>query len=316
MLLEGTVFRVNSGNYHVQTDHNGVVISKLRGNLKKELVYSTSLSRAQRVDQAKKRRDTDPIAVGDRVIVDPDLCVIEDILPRRSELARKSPSLRGQHTLVANLDHLFVVFAAIEPKPDLWLMDRFIVMAESIDINVSIIINKIDLLEDDLSEIRETMAPYEKIGYAVHYVSARENIGLETVKNELRGSISAFAGPSGVGKSRLLNALCPGLNLRVGDIGYVTYKGRHTTTTAELIPLEEGNSWVADTPGLRQLEFWQVDKDDIPFCFREFERFHGQCRFANCSHHDEIGCVVREAAETGEIDMRRYRSFLELTTTT
>jgi ribosome biogenesis GTPase len=315
MLLEGTVFRVNSGNYFVSTETGGVIVGKLRGNLKKELVYSTSASRARRVDQAKKRRDTDPIAVGDRVRIDPDLRVIEDILPRRTELARRSPSLRGQHTLVANLDHLFVVFAAREPRPDLWLLDRFLVTAASAEIEASIIVNKIDLVGDDLDEVRDTLLPYEKIGYPVNYVSAREGIGLIEVRDMLRGRISAFAGPSGVGKSRLLNALCPGLNLRVGEIGYVTYKGRHTTTTAELIPLEEGREgWVADTPGLRQLEFWEVDKDDIVWCFPEFRPLVGSCRFNDCRHRDELGCAIREAAESGEIDHRRYLSFRDMTT--
>lgn len=313
MLLEGTVFRVNSGNYFVSTD-GGVIVGKLRGNLKKELVYSTSASRARRVDQAKKRRDTDPIAVGDRVRIDPDLHVIEDILPRRTELARRSPSQRGQHTLVANLDHLFVVFAAMEPRPDLWLLDRFLVTAESAEIEASIIVNKTDLLNGDDAEIRDLLLPYEKIGYPVNFASAREGMGLTDLRELLRGRISAFAGPSGVGKSRLLNALCPGLNLRVGEIGYVTYKGRHTTTTAELIPLEEGREgWVADTPGLRQLEFWEVDKDDIVWCFPELRPFVGSCRFNDCRHRDEIGCAIREAVESGEIDNRRYLSFREMT---
>jgi len=314
MLLEGTVFRVNSGNYFVSTETGGVIVGKLRGNLKKELVYSTSTSRARRVDQAKKRRDTDPIAVGDRVRIDPDLHVIEDILPRRTELARKSPSQRGQHTLVANLDHLFVVFAAENPRPDLWLLDRFLVTAASAEIDASIIINKVDLLGGNLDEIRDLLLPYEKVGYGINYVSARESIGLDSVRDQLRGRISAFAGPSGVGKSRLLNALCPGLDLRVGDIGYITYKGRHTTTTAELVPLEEGrDGWVADTPGLRQLEFWEVDKQDIVWCFPEFRPFVGSCRFNNCTHrNEETGCAIREAVDAGEIDNRRYLSFCEM----
>jgi len=314
MLLEGTVFRVNSGNYHIETDENGTVVAKLRGNLKKELVYSTSGSRPQRVEHAKKRRDTDPIAVGDRVRVDPDRAVIEDILPRRSEFSREAPSFRGQHTLVANLDHLFVVFAAREPMPDLWLLDRFLVAAESAEIQASIIVNKIDLLDGDLSSVHERFAPYVKMGYRIFPVSAREGIGTEDLHDALRSKISAFAGPSGVGKSRLLNSLCPGLDLRVGDIGYITYKGRHTTTTAELIPLEIGSgSWVADTPGLRQLQFWDVPKSEIQYCFREFTEYFGECRFADCKHHDELGCAIRAAVEAGEIDERRYKSFRELT---
>jgi len=313
MLLEGTVFRVNSGNYHIETDNDGTVVAKLRGNLKKELIYSTSGSRPFRVEQAKKRRDTDPIAVGDRVRVDSALAVIEEILPRHSEFSRESPSLKGQHTLVANLDHLFVVFAAREPQPDLWLLDRFLIAAESADINASIIINKVDLLDGDYTALDEALTPYRKMGYRVFPVSAREQIGLEELREELRSHISAFAGPSGVGKSKLLNSLCPGLNLRVGDIGYITYKGRHTTTSAELIPLEVGaGSWVADTPGLRQLQFWQAPKEEMQFCFREFAPYLGQCRFNDCSHGNELGCAIVAAVESGEIDERRYRSFREL----
>jgi ribosome biogenesis GTPase len=311
---EGTVFRVNSGNYFVQTQTHGIVVCKLRGNLKKELVYSTSGSRAKRVETAKKRRATDPIAVGDRVRVDTELGVIEEILPRRSEISRHSPAARGQHTLVANLDQLFVVFAAAEPRPDLWLLDRFLVLAEAAELAIKIIVNKIDLLAEDDREVRDMLAVYEKIGYPVTYVSAKQDIGIDAVRDALRGKISAFAGPSGVGKSKLINAVCPGTNLKVGDIGYVTYKGRHTTTTAELIPIEEGqDSWVADTPGLRQLEFWDVDRDDIVYCFPEFEPYLTECRFNDCRHRDEIGCAIQSARDSGEIDDRRYRSFLEMT---
>jgi ribosome biogenesis GTPase len=311
---EGTVFRVNSGNYFIQTQTHGVVVCKLRGNLKKELVYSTSGSRAKRVDTAKKRRATDPIAVGDRVRVNTELHIIEEILPRRSDLSRHSSAARGQHTLVANLDQLFVVFAAAEPRPDLWLLDRFLVLAESAELAINIIINKVDLVEGDDGDIRATMSIYEKIGYPIFYVSARQDIGVDAVREALRGKISAFAGPSGVGKSKLINAVCPGTNLKVGDIGYVTYKGRHTTTTAELIPIGEGHdSWVADTPGLRQLEFWDVDREDIVYCFPEFQPYLTECRFNDCRHRDEIGCAIQSAIESGEIDERRYRSFLEMT---
>ncbi len=314
LFLYGTVFRVNSGNYYVQTDDRDVVICHLRGNLKKELVYSTSLSRPKRVDSAKKRRSTDPIAVGDRVTIDPSQKMIEEILPRHSDLSRDSPSQRGQHTLVANLDCLFLVFAAAEPLPNFWLVDRFLVMAEAAEIDAAIIINKTDLVEGGSEAARELFATYAKIGYSLYPVSAHANIGLEPLRDALRGQISAFAGPSGVGKSSLLNSLFPGLTLKVGDIGYVTYKGRHTTTSAELVPLGEGEvGWVADTPGLRQVEFWEIDKEDIPFCFPEFAPFLGQCRFADCRHHDETGCAVRAAVESGEIDRRRYQSYRQMT---
>ncbi|MBV9852436.1 MAG: ribosome small subunit-dependent GTPase A [Armatimonadetes bacterium] len=310
-LAEGTVFRVQSGNYSVQTETHGVVVGKLRGNLKKELIYSTSGSRPQRVQQARKRRSTDPLAVGDRVRVDTERGTIDEILPRHAELARLLPESREQHVLVANLDRLFVVFA-VNPRPDLWQLDRFLVMAEAADIPASVVLNKVDLLTEEDMGLREQLAVYERIGYPVLFVSARAGLGLETLRAGMQGRITAFAGPSGVGKSSLLNALKPGLRLRVGEVGDVTRQGRHTTTTAELIPFAD-DSWIADTPGLRQVNFWQVDKEDVPLCFPEFAPYRDRCRFNNCRHHTELGCAVRAAAEAGIIDSRRYQSYVQMT---
>lgn len=312
--VEGIVFRVSSGNYFVRAHNAGEIVCRLRGNLKKELVYSTSDSRAKRVDQAKKRRSTDPIAVGDRVRLDPALGMIEEILPRHSELSRYASGQRGQHVLVANLDRLYVVVAAQNPPPDLWLMDRFLIMAEAAEIPPAIIVNKMDRVEGDETHVRAMAALYEKIGYPVLCVSARRGWGLEALRDELRGRVSAFAGPSGVGKSSLLNALQPGLQLKIGVIEEITRQGRHTTTTAELIPWpERDDTWVADTPGLRQVDFWEVDRDDIPFCFPEFAPFLPECRFHNCRHHTELGCAVRAAVDAGEVDTHRYHSYVLMT---
>ncbi len=311
MLVEGTVFRTHSGNYYVQTE-DGIVVCKLRGNLKKELVYSTSDSHAKRVDQAQKRRATDPLTVGDRVRLDGELAMIEEVLPRHSELSRHSPSGRGQHTLVANLDQAFLVVAA-QPRPDFWLLDRFLVMAEAADIAPRIIVNKTDKLDDkSRPEIEMGVAVYEKIGYPIYWISAKQGQGMEAVRRAMTGRISAVAGPSGVGKSSLLNALQPGLQLKTGDISNATFSGRHTTTTAELLPLD-GGGWVADTPGLRQVDFWEVDKEDIPHCFPEFAPYLGQCRFADCRHHGELGCAIQVALEAGEINARRYESYVQMT---
>lgn len=313
-LREGIVFRVSSGNYFVRAHDMGEVACKLRGNLKKELVYSTSDSRAQRVDQARKRRSTDPIAVGDRVRIDAELGMIEEILPRHSELSRYASGQRGQHVLVANLDQLYVVVAADNPPPDLWLMDRFLVMAEAAEIPPAIIVNKMDRVEGDETNVRAMAALYEKIGYPVLCVSAKRGWGLDTLRDALLGRISAFAGPSGVGKSSLLNALQPGLQLKIGVKEEITRQGRHTTTTAELVPWPgRDDTWVADTPGLRQVDFWEVDRDDIPFCFPEFAPFIPECRFHNCRHHTELGCAVRAAVEAGQIDAHRYQSYVQMT---
>lgn len=313
LLLEGTVFRTHSGNYYVQTDTAGVVVCKLRGNLKKELVYSTSTSHARRVEQISKRRVTDPLTVGDRVRLDRDLAVIESVFPRTSSLSRHSPSGRGEHTLVANLDQAFLTVSAAHPKPDVWLLDRFLVLAEAADIPPRIIVNKIDRLEDvDRPEVETAIAVYEKIGYPVYWVSAKTGQGIDAVRDALHGRISAVAGPSGVGKSSLLNAVQPGLQLKTGDISETNLAGRHTTTTAELLPLTSGG-WVADTPGLRQVDFWEIEKSEIRYCFPEFAPFLDECKFADCRHHTELGCAVRAAVDAAEIDRRRYESYLGMT---
>ena len=313
MLIEGTVFRTHSGNYYVQTEALGVVVCKLRGNLKKELVYSTSASHARRVEQASKRRTTDPLTVGDRVQLDSELAMIERVFPRTSSLSRHSPSGRGEHTLVANLDQAFLTVAAAHPKPDVWLLDRFLVLAEAADIPPRIIVNKLDRLEDtDRPETEAAIRVYEKIGYPVYWVSAKTGEGINALRDALHGRISAVAGPSGVGKSSLLNAVQPGLQLKTGDISVTNLAGRHTTTTAELLPLD-GGGWVADTPGLRQVDFWEIEKSEIRYCFPEFALFLDECKFADCRHHTELGCAVRAAVDSGEVDRRRYESYLEMT---
>ena len=313
MLIEGTVFRTHSGNYYVQTDTDGIAVCKLRGNLKKELVYSTSGSSPRRVDSARKRRSTDPLTVGDRVRVDPALALIVETLPRHSELSRHSPSGRGQHTLVANLDQAFLFITAASPPPNFWLLDRFLVLAEAADIPPRLVVNKIDMLaEDDRPGVEAEIAVYEKAGYPVYRVSAKTGEGIEAVRDALRGRISAVAGPSGAGKSSLLNALQPGLQLKTGDIDNAMLSGRHTTTTAELLPLD-GGGWVADTPGLRQVDFWEVEAGEIQYCFPEFQVYLGECRFAGCRHHAELSCAVRTAVDAGDINRRRYESYLQMT---
>ena len=313
-LIEGTVFRTHSGNYYVQPLGGGPeIVCKLRGNLKKELVYSTSGSRPRRVDEAKKRRATDPLTVGDRVRFEPSESIIEEILPRHSQLSRHSPSGRGQHTLVANLDQVFVVFAAAFPPPDFRLLDRFLVMTEAAEILPRLVINKVDrVAAEDRPDLEAGVGVYETIGYSVFWTCAKTGQGIEELRAAMQGRISAVAGPSGVGKSSLLNALQPGLQLKTGEISNADFSGRHTTTTAELLPLT-GGGWVADTPGLRQVDFWEVDKADISLCFPEFSPYLGECRFADCRHHTELSCAVRAAVEAGAINRRRYDSYLDMT---
>ncbi len=313
MKLQGRVFRGSSGNYWVAVPgHSEPFIVRLRGNLKKELVYSESASRAKRVVSSKKRRTTDPVTVGDMVVLDSKGEVIEEVLPRTSELARKSPTTGEQHVLVANLDLLIIQLSASKPEPNLWMLDRFIVVAENQEISVEIIVNKIDMV-DDLQSIETMFEPYVRLGYCVHYTSAKAGTGVKGVCSQLSGRISAIAGSSGVGKSSLINAIQPGLKLRTGDLALSNRQGKHTTTQAELINLfDDPGSWLADTPGLRQLDFWNVDETEVEYGFIEIRALAPTCQFNNCTHRTEPGCAVHEAVRTLQIDPRRWESYKQL----
>ena len=273
---------------------------------------STSGSLPRRVQKAQKQRTNDPIAVGDNVRFNPALGVIVEILPRRSELTRCSPSFE-KHVLVANLDLLFVVVSATQPDPDPWMLDKLLVIGESPGIETAIIVNKIDLCADKADCIRELLDPYSKMGYPTFFLSALAKTGLEAVRESLSGRISAFVGASGVGKSSLLNAIDPALCLTTGDVGLKKEIGRHTTTTAQLVTLGRIGGWVADTPGLRnRVLFWQIAPSDLAWRFRDFRPYLGQCRFADCKHRKEDACEIRKAVASGAIDRRRYESYLKL----
>jgi len=310
----GVVVKAGRGLYTVQTDTGRVLPCKLRGNLKKNLTYPESVNRRRRVEKAKKLKETDPIAVGERVTVETDETgvagVIEAVAPRRNALARRSGNERERQTLVANLDLAVVTFAAADPRLDPWKLDRFLVLAEEAEVSVLIVLNKAELIAAE--ETDEMAAPYRRIRYDVLPTSAKTGQGIEELRERLKGRISVFCGPSGVGKSSLLNAIQPGLKLRTAEVGETTHLGRHTTVQAELLPLTFGG-WVADTPGLRQVEFWDLPVEDVAFYFREMEPLMGQCKFPNCRHRQEPGCAVIAAVEAGEIDPRRYESYRELT---
>jgi ribosome biogenesis GTPase len=316
-LHTGIILRVNSGLFAVQRSEPGsvpgdVVSCTLRGNLRKKFTYSTSGSQPRRVVKAKQPFNHDSAAVGDRVrfqFVDSEVGIIEEILPRTTRFARTS--FRGaEQTLVTNLDQLVIVFACAEPNPDLWRIDRWLVAAEVTGIVPLLIANKRDKVDDAV--YHAAFDEFARIGYKVIATSAKSGIGIEELRQSLAGKISAFTGPSGVGKSSLLNALQPALKLDTGEIGEVTFKGRHTTTVRELFPLVTGG-WVADTPGLRSLEMLKMDREDLLQMFVEFrEPLENQCRFRNCKHGNEPGCMLKAAVESGEVSRRRYESFLQL----
>lgn len=247
------------------------------------------------------------VAAGDRVLfrpADKREGIIERVEPRHGVLSRDS---RGrQQVLVANVDQLIVVASAADPplKPN--LIDRFLLAAEQGRMQATICINKIDLI--DAAEIEPLVGVYSQMGYGVILASAQTGFGVERLRRRLRGKQSVIAGQSGVGKSSLLNTVQPDLGLAVGDVVAETKKGRHTTTTARLIPLEVGG-YVVDTPGIRQFLLWDVIAEEVAGYFRDLRPLVSRCEFPDCTHTHEAGCAVKDAVADGWLDARRYESY-------
>jgi ribosome biogenesis GTPase len=233
--------------------------------------------------------------------------IIERVEPRRGIVSRTS---RGrQHVLVANVDQVIIVTSAAEPRLKPNLIDRLLVTAEKSGIRPVICINKIDLVEP--ADLLPLVGVYAQLGYEVLMVSAETGFGVEPLRERLRGEESVVTGQSGVGKSSLLNAVEPGLNLRVQSVSGETQKGRHTTTTAELIPLSFGG-YVVDTPGIRQFQLWDVIPEEVAGFFPELRPYVSKCRFPDCTHTHEDNCAVKDAVADGWIDARRYESYSQI----
>ena len=255
------------------------------------------------------------LAVGDEVELEPgdrgDSFVIGEIHPRRSKLARRTPGGgHGERIVAANVDQVVVVFALVKPTPHPRMLDRFLVIAEANDLAARIVVNKVDLASE--SEANAMFSDHVRAGYPVHLTSAKAGgRGLESLHEALKGRTSVLTGPSGVGKSSLMNALYPGLQLRVGEISESVNKGRHTTVGAWLYPLPDGG-FVADTPGLREIGMWGLDPAHLDSCFPEFRPLTPQCRFADCTHTVEPECAVLEAIAAGDVSAGRHESYVKL----
>jgi ribosome biogenesis GTPase len=211
--------------------------------------------------------------------------------------------------VVANLDQVVVVFAAAKPEPHPGMIDRFLVIAEANDLQARLVINKCELA--DAAAIDALVAPYAAAGYDVHRSSVATGEGIAELREALAGKVSALTGPSGVGKSSLLNAMFPGVNLRTAAISESVNKGRHTTVGARLLPLP-GPGYVVDTPGLREVGLWGIASEGVAECFPEMRALLGDCRFQDCIHDQEPGCAVREAVAAGRISPARHQSYLKL----
>lgn len=260
------------------------------------------------------REESQKLAVGDNVVIEIDqrgaVWTIVEILARRSQLARRAPGEgQGERIVAANVDQVVVVFAAAKPEPHRRMLDRFLVIAEANSLDARIVINKVELVERAAAE--RDFADYAAAGYPVHFTSVKQDIGLEDLHQQLAGKISVLTGPSGVGKSSLMNAMYPGLDLRVGEISESVNKGRHTTVGALMHPLPDGG-FVVDTPGLREVGMWGLSSEHLDECFREIRPFVPRCKFGNCTHRVEPGCAVREAVSAGAVSAERYDSYLRL----
>ncbi len=313
---QGVVLSGTGGIWRVQRDDGVILDASLRGRVKK----SNSGKRADgslRRDTISAAAETLKLAVGDRVLLEQDevggASAIAEILPRRSRLARRAPGGGyGERVVAANVDQVVVVFAAANPEPHPRMLDRFLVIAEANDLKARIVINKVELV-GGVDAARERWGLYERVGYPVHYTSVTQRTGLEPLRDAFAGVVSALTGPSGVGKSSLLNAMFAGLDLRVGEISESVNKGRHTTVGAYLHPLPDAaGGYVADTPGLREVGMWALSPTELDQCFPELRPFLDGCRFADCRHSVEPECAVRDAVVSGDVSQARYDSFIKL----
>ena len=293
--LKGIVTRFQSGFYTIQTT-DGVITCGLRGRLKRRTVQG------------------DVISIGDNVKITllPDGSgVIEEIEARGSELVRLDPTPRGEYRqiLLANPDQIVAVFACASPEPHLRMLDRFLVIAEKQGLEAVIVANKVDLVGK--REAKKIFEIYPPLGYKVIYASAVTREGVDELRKVLVGKISALAGPSGVGKSSLLNRVQPGLELAVQKVSTHKDRGKHTTVVRELFPLTEGG-YVADLPGLRKLSLWDTEPEELDGYFPELRELVKHCQFNDCAHNEEPGCAVILAVEEGRVSVERYESYLRM----
>ncbi len=302
-LLEGLVISDQSGFFNVEISKDQIITCRLRGRL-----METSQS-------------SDIAAIGDRVqfqLLSDGTGSIEAVLPRTSVLSRamRTEGKRGagdaerEQIIIANADQAMFVFAAAQPSPNLKMLDRFLVAGEKSDIpRLMIIVNKMDLEDNSVTKAR--FAPYEKMGYTVLYTSAQDDLGVDEVKSLLKDHLSVFTGPSGVGKTSMLNKVQSGLGRTVKAVSQRRSEGMHTTRDSVLINLDMGGH-LADTPGMRSLTLYDIEPEELDGYYRDIAPFVSQCKFNDCSHHNELGCAVRGAVEAGSIVRARYQSYLQL----
>lgn len=339
--LEGLVIAIAHGFFEVSTG-NQTYLCTLRGRLRNSRSARTeSLQRTQQFKRGhsasapptsqyrqaasgKRGRtlvatDADEmpihIAPGDNVLFTPlgmGQGIIEEVLPRRTVLSRARSETGSEHIMLANLDHAVLVFAVQDPMPHFGMLDRYLSLCEHAHTDVTICLNKVDLGVPE--DVQRAIENYAALGYYILATSAAQTSGIDALHKRLNGRTSLLSGPSGVGKSSLMNVLLPEAHQRTGAISEATGKGRHTTTSVRLLPLPSGG-WLADSAGIRELALWNVASDDLPGTFIELRPFVDQCTYDDCDHSASAeGCALREALAGGHITPERFASFERLLT--
>ena len=282
--MQGKIIKGISGFYYVHVVESGLYECKAKGIFRKEKMKPLvgDIVEIDILDETEKKGN------------------ITEIIERKNELIRPA---------VANIDQALVVFAVTKPKPHFNLLDRFLIMMESKDIPVVLCFNKKDIATEP--EIQELKDIYEKCGYQIVFTSALEEENTEELKDLLHGKTTAIAGPSGVGKSSLINIFQPNANMETGSISEKIERGKHTTRHSELIWIED-NTYIMDTPGFSSLYTNEFEKEELKYYFTEFSEYEGQCRFLGCDHIHEPGCAVKQALDEGKIHPVRYTNYLEM----